>query len=75
MMAPIFKITIAKEDAKAAEKLAYKLSNLKNKPDGTYELIWSIPRYGYAESYNNDRIMWLGWQLEKAGIDVTWEKC
>lgn len=63
---------IGEVDQSKLEKICKKLRNLKSRPDGTYELICDLERTHEAISYCNDRIMWLGWQLEKQGIHIKW---
>ena len=66
---------VGKVDQSKLEKVCKKLRNLKSRPDGTYELIILLESEHEATSYCNDRVMWLGWQLEKAGIHVKWSQC
>lgn len=44
-----------------------------NRLEGTLELIYELSDNKECGSYRNNRIMWLGWQLEEKGINVTWK--
>ncbi len=63
---------VDQEDKKEVEAVEKRASKLKSMPDGALELFWELERAGECRSYCNDRIMWLGWQLEKHGIKVRW---
>lgn len=56
-------------------KACEKMDMLKSKPCGTRELIWAIEENHSAKSYCNNRLMWLAWKLEEAGIRVKWREC
>lgn len=56
------------------QAVASQIDALEDKPSGTYELIWEFARTGKAVSYCNDRVLWLGWQMEKNGVAVNWSK-
>nr|WP_302597945.1 hypothetical protein [uncultured Cellulosilyticum sp.] len=74
----LYKIKLANADKVnklELEKAVNEIDRLKNKPDGVYELVWHFFQQGEALSYKNDRILWLGWQLEKRGIKVSWCSC
>lgn len=67
-------ILLNQEDRDKVESIEKKLDKLKSIPSGAMELFWELEREGECASYCNDRIMWIGWQLEKNGIEVEWEK-
>ena len=56
-------------------KICEKIEKIKSMPDGTRELVWEIERQLRARSYCNNRLMWLAWKLEEAGIRVKWREC
>ena len=66
---------VGKVDKSKLEKLCEKLRSMKSRPEGVYELTCEIERTGEAVSYCNNRLMWLGWKLEEAGIRVKWSEC
>lgn len=76
MNIPLYKIRIAETtNQKDLDKVVNQIDRLKSKPEGVYELVWQFYHKGEAASYKNDRVLWLGWQLEKRGIKVKWLQC
>lgn len=72
----LYKIRIAETtNQKDLENVINSIDRLKSKPAGVYELIWQFFHKGEAISYKNERVLWLGWQLEKRGIKVKWYSC
>ena len=72
----LYKIMLSGEvDRNKLTKTCDDISSLKDKPQGTYDLIWDVNRDLKAVSYNNDRLFWLAWQLEKRGFQVKWSQC
>lgn len=67
-------ILLNQEDRDKVESIERKLDKLKSIPSGTIELLWELESEGECVSYCNERIMWVGWQLEKNGIEVEWGK-
>lgn len=67
---------LLKTDAEQ-EKLNAALKEIEKDPErleGTLELVYEMMSDKECGSYRNNRIMWLGWQLEEKGISVTWEQ-
>lgn len=62
-------------EALKLEKVCDKVRKLKSMPSGTTEIVWQFERDKVATSYCRDRLYWLAYQFEKAGISVGWREC
>lgn len=70
----IYKLFIKNKDNEKFKEFIKLVEEDASRPSGVWELVESMSNTGACESYCNDRIMWLGWQLEKNGISVAWEQ-
>lgn len=70
----IYRLSIKDKDSKKFKEVMDIIENDTNRPSGVLELVMDISNTSSCESYCNDRIMWLGWQLEKNGVSVVWEQ-
>ena len=59
------------EEKKKVNEIFEWIESDPNRPEGVKELLNHLVMNSYAESYQNNRLIWLGYKLEKKGIEST----